>query len=116
MTYFYEPSDPSEDDCNQPADQAPTCDFVGAAVILSEYPVAVAVDGVKYYGNDGNVGHAFSYSATGNVYTELAAAARPEGQPGQRHGRDVGYQLPEPELRSDVRRDHLDQPERLRGR
>ncbi|RIK41283.1 MAG: hypothetical protein DCC58_12715 [Chloroflexi bacterium] len=73
MTYFYNPSDPSEDDCAQPADQVPTCDFVGAAVVLSQYPVATAVDGVKYYGNDGSVGHAFSYHATGAVYTELAA-------------------------------------------
>ncbi|MGH9174099.1 MAG: hypothetical protein ACRD1H_07060, partial [Vicinamibacterales bacterium] len=73
MTYFYNPSDPSEDECEQPADQVPTCDFVGAAIILSEHPVAVAVDGVKYYGNDANVGQAFSYSATGNVFQLQAA-------------------------------------------
>ena len=34
----------------------------------TEAPVAVAVDGVKYFGNDANVGQAFSYSATGNVF------------------------------------------------
>ena len=87
MTYYYEPSDPSEDDCQQPADQAPTCDFVGGAIVLSEYPVAVAVDGVKYYGDDSNVGHAFTYAATGNVYTDQALPLAQKGNPAIGHGR-----------------------------
>ena len=38
MTYFYNPSSPSEDECEQPADQVVTCDFVGAAIVLSNSP------------------------------------------------------------------------------
>ena len=96
MTYFYEPSDPSEDDCHQPAGQAPTCDFVGGAIILSEYPVAVAVDGVKYYGNDSNVGHAFSYAATGNVYTDQALPLAQKGNPASGMGATSGINFLNP--------------------
>jgi hypothetical protein len=96
MTYFYEPSDPSEDDCQQPAGQAPTCDFVGGAIILSEYPVAVAVDGVKYYGDDLNVGHAFSYAATGNVYTDQALPLAQKGNPASGMGATSGINFLNP--------------------
>jgi len=90
MTYLYNPSDPSEDECEQPADQVPTCDFVGAAIVLSEWPVAVAVDGVKYFGNDANVGQAFSYSATGNVHNWQAAPLVQKGSPATGMGATSG--------------------------
>jgi hypothetical protein len=90
MTYFYNPSDPSEDECEQPADQVPTCDFVGAAIVLSEWPVAVAVDGVKYFGNDANVGQAFSYTATGNVHNWQAAPLVQKGSPATGMGATSG--------------------------
>jgi len=96
MTYFYEPSNPSEDDCEQPADQVVTCDFVGAAIVLSEAPVAVAVDGVKYFGNDANVGQAFSYSATGNVFQFQAAPLVQKGSPATGMGATSGINFLNP--------------------
>jgi hypothetical protein len=90
MTYFYNPSDPSEDECEQPADQVPTCDFVGAAIVLSEYPVAAAIDGVKYFGNDANVGQAFSYSATANAFELQAAPLVQKGSPATGMGATSG--------------------------
>ena len=90
MTYFYNPSSPSEDECEQPADQVVTCDFVGAAIVLSNHPVAVAVDGVKYFGNDANVGQAFSYSATGNVFELQAAPLVQKGSPATGMGATSG--------------------------
>ncbi len=90
MTYFYNPSDPSEDRCDQPATDVPGCEFIGGAIILSSNPVAVAVDGVKYFGNDANVGQAFSYSATGNAYDVLAAALIQKGNPANGMGATSG--------------------------
>jgi len=97
MTYFYNPSNPSEDDCQQPAtDPNSGCDFIGGAVILSEAPVAVAVDGVKYFGNDANVGQAFSYSATGNVFTDQAAPLVQKGNPANGMGATSGINFLNP--------------------
>jgi hypothetical protein len=97
MTYFYNPSDPSEDDCQQPAtDPNSGCDFIGGAVILSEAPVAVAVDGVKYFGNDANVGQAFSYSAIGNVFTDQAAPLVQKGNPANGMGATSGINFLNP--------------------
>jgi fimbrial isopeptide formation D2 family protein/uncharacterized repeat protein (TIGR01451 family) len=96
MTYFYNPSDPSEDDCDQPADQVPTCDFVGGALILSDFPVAVAVDGVKYYGNDANTGHAFSYAATGNLFEAQAMPLVQKGNPATGMGPTSGINFMNP--------------------
>ncbi len=90
MTYFYNPSDPSEDRCDQPATDVPGCEFIGGAIILSSNPVAVAVDGVKYFGNDANVGQAFSYSATSNAYDVLAAALVQKGNPANGMGATSG--------------------------
>jgi hypothetical protein len=96
MTYFYNPSSPSEDDCDQPADQVPTCDFVGGAVIISDNPVAAVVDGVKYFGNDANVGQAFSYSATGNVFEIQAAPLVQKGNPATGMGATSGINFMNP--------------------
>jgi hypothetical protein len=98
MTYFYNPSDPSEDDCEQPADQVPTCDFIGGAIILSDWPVTVAVDGVKYYGDAGdqNIGQAFTYSATGNVYDWQAMPLVQKGNPANGMGATSGINLMNP--------------------
>jgi len=90
MTYFYNPSQPSEDDCQQPATDVPGCEYIGGAVILSTDPVAVAVDGVKYFGNDANVGQAFSYAATGNAFTDLAAPLVQKGNPSTGMGATSG--------------------------
>lgn len=81
MTFFYDASSPSEDRCQQPATQVPGCEYIGGAIILSTSPVAAVVDGVKYFGNDANVGQAFSYSATGNAYDLLAAPLVQRGNP-----------------------------------
>ncbi len=96
MTYFYNPSDPSEDRCDQPATDVPGCEFIGGAIILSTNPVAVAVDGVKYFGNDANVGQAFSYSATGNAYDVLAAALVQKGNPATGMGATSGINFMNP--------------------
>jgi hypothetical protein len=96
MTYFYNPSNPSEDDCEQPATDVPGCEFIGGAVILSEEPVAVAVDGVKYFGNDANVGQAFSYAATGNVFTDQAAPLVQKGNPSTGMGATSGINFLNP--------------------
>jgi hypothetical protein len=81
MTYFYNPSSPSEDECEQPATDVPGCEYIGGAIIFSEAPVTAVIDGVKYFGNDANVGQAFSYSATGNAYTDLAMPLVQKGNP-----------------------------------
>jgi hypothetical protein len=96
MTYFYNPSDPSEDDCDQPADQVPTCDFVGGALILSDWPVAAAIDGVKYFGNDANVGQAFSYAASGNVFQAQAFPLVQKGSPSTGMGATSGINFLNP--------------------
>lgn len=96
MTYFYNPSSPSEDDCDQPADQVPTCDFVGGAIIFSDEPVAVAVDGVKYFGNDANVGQAFTYSASGNLFEIQAAPLVQKGSPATGMGATSGINFMNP--------------------
>ena len=96
MTYFYNPSDPSEDRCDQPATDVPGCEFIGGAIILSSNPVAVVVDGVKYFGNDANVGQAFSYSATGNAYDVLAAALVQKGNPANGMGATSGINFMNP--------------------
>jgi hypothetical protein len=96
MTYFYNPSSPSEDDCEQPATDVPGCEFIGGAIILSEAPVAVAVDGVKYFGNDANVGQAFSYAATSNAYTDLSAPLVQKGNPATGMGATSGINFMNP--------------------
>ncbi len=102
MTYFYNPSDPSEDRCDQPATDVPGCEFIGGAIILSSNPVAVAVDGVKYFGNDANVGQAFSYSATGNAYDVLAAALVQKGNPANGMGATSGINFMNPNASATV--------------
>ncbi len=102
MTYFYNPSDPSEDRCDQPATDVPGCEFIGGAIILSTNPVAVAVDGVKYFGNDANVGQAFSYSATGNAYDVLAAALVQKGNPANGMGATSGINFMNPNASATV--------------
>jgi len=96
MTYFYNPSNPSEDDCQQPASDVPGCEYIGGALIFSEAPVAVAVDGVKYFGNDANVGQAFSYAATSNAYTDLAAPLVQKGNPATGMGATSGINFMNP--------------------
>lgn len=96
MTYFYNASDPSEDNCAQPATQVPTCDFIGGALILSQEPVTAVVDGVKYFGNDSNVGQAFSYSATGNAYEEQFAPLIQKGQASTGMGATSGINFMNP--------------------
>ena len=96
MTYFYNPSDPSEDRCDQPATDVPGCEFIGGAIILSTNPVAVAVDGVKYFGNDANVGQAFSYAATGNGFNSLSAPLVQKGNPANGMGATSGINFMNP--------------------
>ncbi len=45
---------------------------------------------MKYFGNDANVGQAFSYSATGNAYDVLAAALVQKGNPANGMGATSG--------------------------
>ena len=102
MTYFYNPSNPSQDNCDQPATDPPGCEFIGAAVILSTDPVAVAVDGVKYFGNDQNVGQAFSYAATGNAFTNLSAPLVQKGSPATGMGATSGINFLNPNAQATV--------------
>jgi hypothetical protein len=102
MTYFYNPSQPSEDECEQPATDVPGCEFIGGAIILSEEPVAVAVDGVKYFGNDANVGQAFTYAATSNGYTSLAAPLVQKGNPATGMGATSGINFLNPNAAATV--------------
>lgn len=96
MTFFYNPSSPSEDRCLQPAQQVPGCEYIGAALILSSDPVAAVIDGVKYFGNDLNVGQAFSYSATSNLYDWLAAPLVQRGNPTTGFGATSGINFLNP--------------------
>ncbi len=100
MTYFYNPSDPTEDRCDQPATDVAGCEFIGGAIILSTNPVTVAVDGVKYFGNDANVGQAFSYSATGNAYNVLAASLVQKGNPANGMGATSGINFLNPNMQA----------------
>jgi hypothetical protein len=56
----------------------------------------VAVDGVKYFGNDANVGQAFSYAATGNAYTSLALPLAQKGNPANGMGATSGINFLNP--------------------
>jgi hypothetical protein len=69
---------------------------VGGAIILSDNPVAAVIDGVKYFGNDANVGQAFSYSATGNVFTSQAAPLVQKGNPSTGLGATSGINFLNP--------------------
>jgi len=92
MTYFYNPSSPSEDDSNQEVQY----DRVSGALILSDEPVAAAVDAVKYFGNDQNVGQAMTYNATGNVYTWQAMPLVQKGNPADGMGATSGLNFINP--------------------
>ena len=102
MTYFYNPSSPSEDECEQPATDVPGCEYIGGAIIFSEAPVAAVIDGVKYFGNDANVGQAFSYSATGNAYTDLAMPLVQKGNPIDGMGATSGINFMNPNAEATI--------------
>jgi hypothetical protein len=93
MTYFYDPASEIVDG-----------GYIGGALILSEYPVAAVVDGVKYW-DVGNVdqhghanayGHGFSYSATANAYEDLYAVLVMKGNPDTGMGATSGINMLNP--------------------
>jgi len=92
MTYFYNPSDPAEDGTGQD----PVMDRLAGAVILSDLPVAAAVDAVKYFGNDANVGQAMTYNATGNIVAQQAMPLVQKGSPATGMGATSGLNLLNP--------------------
>jgi hypothetical protein len=92
MTYFYNPSNPPQDVSQQP----PVYDTLAGALILSEEPVAAAVDAVKYYGNDSNVGQAMTYNATGNLHTFEAMPLVQKGNPADGMGATSGLNFINP--------------------
>lgn len=94
MTYFYNPSSPSEDGTGQD----PVMDRLAGAVILSDYPVAAAVDAVKYFGNDANVGQAMSYNATANLVAQQAMPLVQKGNPATGMGATSGLNLLNPNV------------------
>lgn len=106
MTFFYNPSDPPEDGTGQ----NPQMDRLAAMLILSDEPVAAAVDAVKYFGNDGNVGQAMSYSASGNIWGSQAMPLVQKGSPSTGMGATSGIHLFNPlPLQNVIRVDWLNQ-------
>jgi hypothetical protein len=93
MTYFYDPASEIVDG-----------GYIGGAIILSEYPVAAVVDGVKYWdvgnvdshGNANAYGHGFSYSATANAYENLYAVLVMKGNPDTGMGATSGINMLNP--------------------
>ncbi len=92
MLTAYRPSQPDQDQ-NQ---QNPMYDQVAGALILSDYPVAAAVDAVKYFGNDNNVGQAMTYNATANLATAQAFPLVQKGNPATGMGATSGLSLLNP--------------------
>ncbi len=92
MITAYRPSSPAQDQ-NQ---QNPIFDQVAGALILSDYPVAAAVDAVKYFGNDDNVGQAMTYNATANLSVAQAMPLVQKGNPSTGMGATSGLTLLNP--------------------
>ncbi len=92
MVTAYRPSSPSQDQ-NQ---QNPMYDQIAGALILSDYPVAAAVDAVKYFGNDNNVGQAMSYNATANLSVAQSMPLVQKGNPSTGMGATSGLTLLNP--------------------
>ena len=92
MVTAYRPSAPAQDQ-NQ---QNPMYDQVAGALILSDYPVAAAVDAVKYFGNDNNVGQAMTYNATANLSFAQAMPLVQKGNPATGMGATSGLTLLNP--------------------
>ena len=92
MLVSYRPSQPDQDQ-NQ---QNPMYDQVAGALILSDYPVAAAVDAVKYFGNDNNVGQAMTYNATANLSLVQANPLVQKGNPATGMGATSGITMLNP--------------------
>ncbi len=92
MLTAYRPSQPDQDQ-NQ---QNPMYDQVAGALILSDYPVAAAVDAVKYFGNDNNVGQAMTYNATANLSLAQAFPLVQKGNPATGMGATSGLSMLNP--------------------
>jgi len=92
MITAYRPSQPDQDQ-NQ---QNVMFDQVAGALILSDYPVAAAVDAVKYFGNDNNVGQAMTYNATAALSTAQAMPLVQKGNPATGMGATSGLALLNP--------------------
>ncbi|MEI2616733.1 MAG: hypothetical protein V9F06_03695 [Thermomicrobiales bacterium] len=92
MITAYRPSQPDQDQ-NQ---QNVMFDQVAGALILSDAPVAVAVDAVKYFGNDNNVGQAMTYNATAALSTAQAMPLVQKGNPATGMGATSGLALLNP--------------------
>jgi len=92
MITAYRPSAPAQDQ-NQ---QNPMYDQVAGALILSDFPVAAAVDAVKYFGNDQNVGQAMTYNATANLSVAQAMPLVQKGNPATGMGATSGLTLLNP--------------------
>ncbi|MEI2616734.1 MAG: hypothetical protein V9F06_03700 [Thermomicrobiales bacterium] len=92
MLTAYRPSQPDQDQ-NQ---QNPMYDQVAGALILSDYPVAAAVDAVKYFGNDNNVGQAMTYNATANLSNVQFFPLVQKGNPATGMGATSGLSMLNP--------------------
>jgi len=92
MITAYRPSSPAQDQNQQNA----MYDQIAGALILSDYPVAAAVDAVKYFGNDNNVGQAMSYNATASMSTAQAMPLVQKGNPATGMGATSGLTMLNP--------------------
>jgi len=92
MITAYRPSAPAQDQ-NQ---QNPMYDQVAGALILSDFPVAAAVDAVKYFGNDNNVGQAMTYNAAANLSNFQAMPLVQKGNPATGMGATSGITMLNP--------------------
>jgi len=102
MMVAYRPSAPAQDQ-NQ---QNPIFDQVAGAVILSDYPVAAAVDAVKYFGNDNNVGQAMTYNATASKSFTQSMPLVQKGSPTTGMGSTSGLTMMNPWTESNSMRVH----------
>jgi len=92
MLVSYRPSSPAQDQ-NQ---QNPMLEQFAGALILSDEPVAAAVDAVKYFGNDNNVGQAMTYNATANLSNVQSNPLVQKGNPANTFGATSGITLLNP--------------------
>ncbi len=97
MTYFYDPSQAPQDTSAQDPTMDVNADEIGAAIIISDGPVAVAVDATKYPEStsmaDPNVFQALSYSATRNLFTTQFVPLVQKGNPDTGMGATSGIQI-----------------------
>lgn len=100
MTYFYDPSQPGQNNSTQDPTTDVNAGIVGSALIWSEHPIAVAVDATKYPESDPNaqVGRiqGTTYNATANIYNWQAVPLVQKGNPASGLGATSGINIMNP--------------------